>query len=128
MDIPAIQSHVKASVLPFDKLAANPNVTQQQKVEEACRQFEAVLLRKILGEARKSVLASTSGQSASVSGIYDDMINNQMAESISRSGAFGLAKSLQPQLIHQVLPKTEAAIANAKAAASTPQALKPTTH
>ena len=34
------------------------------------------------------------------------MINNQMADSISRSGAFGLAKSLEKQLVRQVLPKT----------------------
>jgi Rod binding domain-containing protein len=32
-----------------------------------------------------------------------------MADSISKSGAFGLAKSLQAQLVHQVLPKTAAA-------------------
>ena len=31
------------------------------------------------------------------------MINNQLADSISRSGAFGLAKSLQAQMVHQVL-------------------------
>jgi Rod binding domain-containing protein len=128
MDIPALQSHAKASVLPFDKFAANPKVSQQAKVEEACRQFEAVLLRKILGEARKSVLASTSGESASIAGIYDDMINNQMADNISRSGAFGLAKSLQTQLVHQVLPKSDAVAANAKAAPAVPQSLKPTLH
>ena len=32
------------------------------------------------------------------------MINNQLADSISRSGAFGLARSLQGQLGRQVLP------------------------
>jgi Rod binding domain-containing protein len=128
MDIPAIQPHVKASLLPFDKLAANPNVTQQQKVEEACRQFEAVLLRKMLGDARKSVLGPASGESANITGIYDDMINNQLADSISRSGSFGLAKSLQSQLVHQVLPKAAAAAAPAPAASPVQQHLKPTPH
>jgi Rod binding domain-containing protein len=33
------------------------------------------------------------------------MIDNQMADSISRSGSFGLAKSLENQLVRQVLPK-----------------------
>jgi Rod binding domain-containing protein len=33
------------------------------------------------------------------------MINNQMADSISRSGSFGLAESLENQLVRQVLPK-----------------------
>ncbi len=109
MDIPPLQSHVKASLLPFDQLAANPNVPQDEKVKEACRQFEAVLLRQILGEARKNVIHSSSADDSNTAGIYNDMINNQMADSISKSGAFGLAKSLQTQLVHQVLPKTAAA-------------------
>jgi Rod binding domain-containing protein len=35
------------------------------------------------------------------------MINNQLADCISRSGSFGLAKSLQGQLAHQVLPNAD---------------------
>ena len=118
MEIPALHSQIKASTLPFDQLAANPNVSQQDKVKEASRQFEAVLLRKILGEARKPVLSSP-GENSNVSDIYNDMINNQMADSISRSGGFGLAKSLQTQLVHQILPKT-ASVANQAAPAVAP--------
>jgi Rod binding domain-containing protein len=36
------------------------------------------------------------------------MINNQLADSISRSGAFGLARSLRSQLGDQVLPHAPA--------------------
>jgi Rod binding domain-containing protein len=86
----------------MEKLAGNPNIPQDEKVREVSRQFEAVLLRQILSEARKPVIAG--GQQSSSSGVYDDMINNQMADDISRSGGFGLAKSLQTQLVHQVLP------------------------
>ena len=107
MDISPLQSHVKASVVPFDRLAANPNVSQSDKVKEACRQFEAVLLRQILGEARKTVITSSGKGDSNETGIYNDMINNQMADSISRSGAFGLAKSMESQLVRQILPKTE---------------------
>jgi flagellar protein FlgJ len=106
MDIPALHSQVKASSVPFDQLAGNPNVSQKDKVKEACRQFEAVLLRQILGEARKTVITSSEETDSNEKGIYDDMINNQMADSISRSGSFGLAKSLEDQLVRQVLPKS----------------------
>ena len=41
------------------------------------------------------------------------MINNQLADKISQSGEFGLAKSLQAQLVHQVLPGADAARAKA---------------
>jgi flagellar protein FlgJ len=109
MDIPAIQPHVKASELPFDELAANKSIPQREKVAEACRQFEAVLLRQILQSARKPLLDSSAAGQQTTSGVYDDMINNQLADSMSRSGGFGLAKSLQSQLIQQILPADHAA-------------------
>jgi flagellar protein FlgJ len=105
MDIPALQPHVKASSVPFEQLAANPNVLEKDKVKEACRQFEAVLLRQILGEARKTVITSSEQKDSNEKDIYNDMIDNQMADNISRSGSFGLAKSLENQLVRQILPK-----------------------
>jgi flagellar protein FlgJ len=109
MDIPPLQPQVKASVLPFDKLVASKNVPDSEKIKEVCKQFEAVLLRQILGEARKTVIPSSGNPDSNTTGIYNDMVNNQLADSISRSGAFGLAKSLQAQLVHQVLPHPDAA-------------------
>jgi len=107
MDIPPVQSSVKASAVPFDQLAGNPNVSESDKVKEACRQFEAILLRQILGESRKTVIKPSAGEEDSnEKDIYNDMIDNQLADSISRSGSFGLAKSLEKQLVRQVLPKS----------------------
>jgi len=119
MDIPPLTPQAKASVLPFEKLAASKNVPESEKVKEACKQFEAILLRQILGEARKTVIPSSENPDSNITGIYNDMVNNQLADSISRSGAFGLAKSLQTQLVHQVLPKADAA--TIKAAPAGPQ-------
>jgi peptidoglycan hydrolase FlgJ len=104
MQISALKPHVNAADLPIEKLASNPNVSDSEKVGQACRQFEAVFLRQIFQEARKTVISSSTNQNSSISGIYDDMVNNQLADGISSSGAFGLAKSLQAQLVHQVLP------------------------
>jgi flagellar protein FlgJ len=103
MNITAAHSHVDASQLPLESLAGNSNLSENEKVAEVSRQFEAVLLRQIMQDIRKPVLASTDSDST-VNGIYSDMINNQMADSISRSGGFGLARSLQQQLSRQVLP------------------------
>jgi Rod binding domain-containing protein len=112
MNISALQSQaaVKSADVPLDKLASNPNLSEPQKAAEACRQFEAVLLRQILGDARKTVISSSiSGAKSTTAGIYQDMVNNQLADSISKSGAFGLAKNLQAQLVHQVLRPGDAA-------------------
>ena len=109
MEISSLNPGVKASELPFEKMAASANVSEQDKVTEACRQFEAVLLRQIVGAARKHVINSTANPQSTVNSIYDDMITNQLADGISRSGAFGLAKTLQSQLAHQVLRPADAA-------------------
>ena len=100
----SLQPQIKAADVPLHELAANKHLSDQEKVAEVSRQFEVVLLRQILQETRKSSVSPSSSADASVSGIYDDMINSQLADSISRSGSFGLAKSLQGQLARQVLP------------------------
>lgn len=120
MNLQSIHPHIDASQLPLESLAGNPNLSDADKVTEVSRQFEAVLLRQILGDIRKPLLASAQGDPA-INGIYSDMINHQLADSISRSGGFGLAKSLTSQLAHQVLPK---APVPGQAAASTPQGVK----
>jgi Rod binding domain-containing protein len=108
MNIPALQPHIKATDVPLNELAANKNISDKDKVAEVSRQFEAVLLRQILQETRKSSVTPSSTADATTSGIYDDMINNQLADSISRSGSFGLGKSLQGELARQVLPNPSA--------------------
>jgi Rod binding domain-containing protein len=113
MNIFGTQPRVEASQLPLESLAGNTNISDADKVAEVSRQFEAVLLRQILQDIRKPMLAPAQGD-ATANGIYDDMVNNQMAESISRSGGFGLANSLAEQLTDQVLPHT----ASARAAGS----------
>jgi flagellar protein FlgJ len=123
MDISPIKSHVNAADLPLEKLASNPNISDADKVGQACRQFEAVFLRQIFQEARKTVISSSLNHDSATSGIYNDMVNNQLADSVSRSGAFGLAKSLQAQLVHQVLPQKAAAKSNDMPAAAQPHKL-----
>jgi peptidoglycan hydrolase FlgJ len=102
MDIAGIQSRVKASELPLEQLAANRNLSEQDKIGELSRQFEAVLLRQILGEAQRTVIKSKYSGESLASGIYQDMTTNQLADSISKSGSFGLARSLNQQLDRQL--------------------------
>src|SRR5580658_1767238 len=104
MNINALQPKVNAADVPLNNLAGNTHVSDKDKVAEVSRQFEAVLLRQILQESRKSCVTPTSSADATSSGIYDDIINNQLADTMSRSGSIGLAKSLQGELAQQVLP------------------------
>ncbi|MDB6054761.1 MAG: hypothetical protein JWN25_2284 [Verrucomicrobiales bacterium] len=107
MEAVAISSSVHAKQVSLENLQHNSHLTDEEKIAEVSRQFEAVLLRQILQEARKSVIHSSLSESSSNTKMYDDLITTQMAESISSSRHFGLAASLEKQLGHQVLPKSK---------------------
>jgi len=101
MNIPSLTHAAKVENLPLEKLAGNQSLSEKEKVAEVSRQFESVLLRQILGAGRKTVFKSKFNQDSMSSGIYQDMATNQLADAISRSGSFGLAHSLEAQLVRQ---------------------------
>jgi len=86
---------------PIETLAGNKTLSEEEKVKEASRQFEALIVRQILAQARKTVFRSSINQDSMSAGIYQDMVTTQLADAISRSESLGLAHSLQLQLGHQ---------------------------
>ena len=102
MEIGTIKPHVNAADLPLERLATNNALTEQNKIEELSRQFEAVLLRQILSEAQKTVFKSKYSDESTTSQIYRDMTVQQLADNISRSGAFGLGETLSKDLTRQL--------------------------
>jgi Rod binding domain-containing protein len=98
MQVNPLQRHVVASNIPPEQLAGNKSLTQQQKIGEASRQFEAILLRQILSETQKTVIPSEFTDNSTAAGIYQDLVTNTLADSISKSGSFGLAKVFDQQL------------------------------
>ena len=105
MDITPLQSpRVEAANLGLDRLAASTQVSESEKVAEVSRAFEAVLLRQILSESQRPAFQSSSAGNSSVDGIDRDMVGNQMADDISKSGSFGLGKSLARELQRQSGP------------------------
>jgi len=102
MDIASLQSpRVDVANLSLDRLAANTQVSESEKVAQVSRAFEAVLLRQILSESQRPVFQSPYAGNSTTDGIYRDIVVNQMAEDISKSGSFGLAKSLARELQRQ---------------------------
>ena len=100
MNIPALQPHIDASTIAPERLANNPRLTEEQKVAEASRQFESILLKQILESSQKTVIKSKLNQDSTASSIYHDMVTSQLADSISKSGKFGLTKTFEQQLDH----------------------------
>jgi Rod binding domain-containing protein len=106
MEVSALNRHVSAAELPLEKLAGSKAVPQQEKIAEISRQFEAVLLRQILSQAQKPMLKDTSAAGSSGSkAIYQDMLNEQLADRISHGGSFGFAKVLEKQLTTEYVKK-----------------------
>jgi flagellar protein FlgJ len=104
MNIPAIQPKVDTSHIPLESLASNKALTEDQKVAEASKQFEAILLRQFLSESQKPVVQSEFTDNSTTAGIYQDFITNQLADSMSHSGGIGLAKVFEQQLTHHHHP------------------------
>jgi flagellar protein FlgJ len=98
MQIPALQPAVDPSHVRLESLAGDQALTQEQKIGEASRQFEAVLLRQFLSESQKPVINSEFTDNSSEAGIYQDMVTNQLADTLSRQGGIGLAKTFERQL------------------------------
>jgi len=101
MNISKLFHAPKAEDISLENLAANKSLSEAEKITEVSRQFEAVLLRQILGQARKPVFKSKLNDDSMSAGIYHDMVTSQLADGISKSGGFGIARSLQSQLVIQ---------------------------
>jgi Rod binding domain-containing protein len=102
MSVSAISSAAAPAAADVDpqSLAGNQSLTEKQKIAEASRQFEAILLRQILSETQKPVITSEFTDNSTAAGIYQDFIVNQMSDSLSKSGALGFAKIFEQQLSH----------------------------
>ena len=98
MQITPLQRRSPAlDVLP-EHLANNSRLSEQDKIAEASRQFESVLVRQILESSTKTVIKSKLTDDSTAAGIYRDMVTTQLADSISKSGALGLAQTFEQQL------------------------------
>lgn len=102
MNISPILSTNDAAAVAPEELAGNKNLTEKQKIAEASRQFEAIMLRQILSESQKPVITSEFTDNSTSAGIYQDFITNTLADSISKSGTFGFAKVFEKQLTPHV--------------------------
>jgi Rod binding domain-containing protein len=99
METNPLSRKISAANLPLEQLSANSHLSEAEKIAGVSRHFEAVLLRQFLTEAQKPLLNSKSAMSGAQSSIYQDMMVNQLADEISKSGHFGLARSFQAQVL-----------------------------
>jgi peptidoglycan hydrolase FlgJ len=98
MNISSINPKIDTTHIDIESLAGNQALTQDQKIAEASKQFEAILLRQFLSESQKSQISGELADNSTSAGIYQDMITNQLAENLSQGNGIGLAKTFEQQL------------------------------
>ncbi len=95
---------VSAPLLPLGSLPQSQGAGRE-RLAQAARQFEAIFVRQVLAEARKSHfgggLFGDSGPDSAI-GTFRAMQDDHVADLAADRGAFGLAKMIEAQLAGQV--------------------------
>lgn len=73
-------------------LSASPTDAQRKQV---AAQFEAILVRQLLGKSVGSMLGGDEGVAGTV---YGDMMTDVLAQKLTAGGGFGLARMIERQL------------------------------
>lgn len=102
MDVPSLKRTVDASAIPIDRLASSTAVPKEEKLRQVSRHFEAILVRQILNDAHKPVHGNGALPETATTGIYRDLMTEKLADTISKSGQFGVSRSFEMQLTQQL--------------------------
>ena len=88
-------------IAALQSAARNPN-SQDAKIADSCKQFEAILWRQMLEKALAPMLHTPEG-GADKTGTYNYFITNTIAEEVS-GGNSGISSSLYAQLLNKNQP------------------------
>ncbi len=83
---------------------------KKAKLREAARGFEAVFLRQLITEMRKTLDGEGLFGSGAAGEIYSDLLGNAMAESAARRGPLGIGDDLYRRLVIRLEPEPERSI------------------
>lgn len=85
--------------IEIDAVAAGKNrVAREAKLEKACQGFEAIFINVILQEMRKSIPDDGLLPTSSATRTWQQLFDNQLAETLSSRQEMGVAKMLYQQL------------------------------
>ena len=72
--------------------------SQRESAVNAAQQFEAILVRQLLGDAMKPMLGSgVNAAQAPGSDVYQYLVTDVVAQSVAQGGGLGIAKMLMTQ-------------------------------
>jgi flagellar protein FlgJ len=83
------------SLTPTGTPAAAAPPTSPEALENAAREFEGIFLAQFLD----SLSAGLSAEGGGESDVYRDMLNDEMAQLISRTGGIGVADAVLREML-----------------------------
>lgn len=97
MNVSAISalSGVGQPAATADAAARTPATAEAAQRKQVAGQFEAILVRQLLGKSVGSMLGGDAGVSGTV---YGDMMTDVLAQKLTAGGGLGLAKMIEHQL------------------------------
>jgi flagellar protein FlgJ len=96
--LPGITPEVRSAIRPGPTAAASPTpeLGPASKLDDPAQGFEAIFMRQLLRDLRKT--ASVDGESSSMTGLYTDMLDDVLAEHLTKAGGMGLAGVIRAYL------------------------------
>lgn len=118
MNVSPLQSSSAPATAAFNAAAVR-NATPAAQRTAVAAQFEAILVRQLLGKTMNSMLGGAEGGAAS--SVYGDMLADTMAQQLSAGPGLGLSRYIEQQLTPRgtPLPSSESSTAPATPVSST---------
>ena len=95
MNVPAINSNAASAPTQFNAAAVR-NATPAAQRAAVASQFEAVLIRQLLGPTVSSMLSS--GESSAAGNVYGDLLADSLSQQLSAGRGLGLGRFIEQQL------------------------------
>ena len=94
-----VQTSTPARDIPTSRIATrgteNQQIKQDDKAVEAAQKFEALLIHNMLKGMRKTTMAENTSNAR---GLYDDMLDEKLANVMIEAGGLGVAKQIISQI------------------------------
>jgi len=85
----------------LDRIADDASMSEQEKVAELAKEFEAMLVKQVLKGMQKTAGGSGLFPTKGPASIYGDMMMNSLSQSISDSRQLGFARLFENQLTNK---------------------------
>jgi peptidoglycan hydrolase FlgJ len=98
MNSMTINNAGSGSTAGINSLERNVQSQNDDKIKQACSDFEAIFIKMMLDSMRKTVEKTSILDGGMAEEIFEDMIYDEYAKKMSKTGDFGLKDILYKQL------------------------------